>query len=835
MVFPFNINNVDDFYSNSEFGPSGYYPIGTGSIWHSGIHVNYTGGDRIIKPLIPGGRVVAFRLGYDYQTCDLPEKITQESYTHEFSNYKDNYEDVHEEELNYYKLKENTDNKYSVSNNFILLKHEIENEALNRNLVFYSLYMNLAPLTESNNDSRVLHTKDKMFYPDFMCDSATKKVKRGFQCESSFKPQGINQIGKPGFLKGEWYYDFCVFLEDSLFNAKENESIKSKSLYHHFDKSVKVYIRSEVKQQNSRKFYWPNKTEADIDAYDDGFGKTIYKYTINKIRPIYETTTAKKDVDYEIKGGKITIKTLKGLWLSGKTIEETDFKLLADKLLNQSFDVLYVESKPAFFCDSSYFSPVTFWSISSDLNSGGTKEYQVFDSNPYIYSYAETSLENIPVDFIEEISTKEIETKNLEEKLVGLEFKQTQENKYFITVSDKQKCEKTVFSWNEWFYDLNIHELDKNDIVCDKTLVTEETIKKFNKENRIYEYTAQDMEKWWYGAVLQSIYLKGIFGKEDKYEFAKTMIAQFRKAMCKHPLEWDQTLFDNTKIEETYRNVTETNLHGNIKEKLINESKASDIWKDSLQTYFKHENEFFFVHPVYFLNHLDRAEVFGFNPYKTYNKTYKKDTDLGKEGNNDGDSLEEKILLGTEDKPLDNPGFAPLAAKGKSGSDYPVYEGITYAACTSPFNILRIKAGDHSKSLRHTGIDLAPGGENTEIISLIYGTVWDRYFDADYGNIMLIKNDNENLLYMLCHLQGFIAKKGAPVTPGQPVALTGQTGEWGGTGIHLHLEVREIESISSTGVYTYNSVTQKIVWDSYKLQVTVRRNAFNHSEKYRVD
>ena len=234
-----------------------------------------------------------------------------------------------------------------------------------------------------------------------------------------------------------------------------------------------------------------------------------------------------------------------------------------------------------------------------------------------------------------------------------------------------------------------------------------------------------------------------------------------------------------------------------------------------------------------FAHHLDRAEVFGFNPYEIYNRIYPKDTDLGRKNNKIGDSLEEAKLIGTEAAPLDNPGFAPLAANDKKGDYYPIYNGITFAACTSPFNIKRVSASAPKTGLRHTGVDLAPGGQNTDIISFVYGTVWDCFDDKNYGNVMFIKNDNENLLYMLCHLQSFLVKKDDKVTPWQAVAITGRTGKWGGTGIHLHLEVREINTDDSSAVYTLYKNEKSMSWNSNYYHTKSRRNAFRHSETYK--
>lgn len=111
MNFPFDIQNYKELVDNSELGPGGYYPIGTGNIWHSGVHINYKGGDRIIRPIIPGGRVVAFRLSNEYQECGLPENITQDSFLHEFAHYQDKYAEIKDGDYSYYELDKTLEDK----------------------------------------------------------------------------------------------------------------------------------------------------------------------------------------------------------------------------------------------------------------------------------------------------------------------------------------------------------------------------------------------------------------------------------------------------------------------------------------------------------------------------------------------------------------------------------------------------------------------------------------------------------------------------------------------------------------------------------------------------
>lgn len=822
MTFPFDINNYNDLVNNSELGSSGYYPIGTGNFWHSGVHINYKSGDRIIKPLIPNGKVVLFRLNKEYEECELPEKLTEDSYNHEFANYKDKYTEVIEDDYKYYKLNDGDDNTYSISNNFVLLKHKIEDEHLSKPLEFYSLYMNLAPVTDKIQDSRVLHTKNKPFYPDCMLNETTKELKSGCVQIKYENSQFLTQIGKPGILKGEWYFDFCVFFEKSLFDFKEKILGKKIILFHHFDKSVKILKKTDKRKCESRKFYWPTGTKADITSYTDA-GETFYEYKINKIRPVFETSVAKANVDYKINGDKIKILKTDNLFLSSKKIAETEFTL--KNIINAKFDITYVQGKPAFFISSDYFDIAGFWTKNGNLNKQNeTDGIVVYDKNPLIYKYEEENLSEEFYSHITGVESKQIQTDNLDKEVVKLITDNGTE--VFIKASDKEKCMRSVFDWSSWFYQLNDLEFSKSDIVCDRTLATEFAIKFHNKAVENKELYEDMIEKWWYGSYLVDEYLKGIFGNSNKYEFAKSMRTEFRKAMCQHPLEWDKRLFNCDKIESDYRDVTNKNLHASIKNKLIKESEKTDIWENAFSKIFK-ENKFFFVNPVYFIYHLDRAGVFEYNPYRNYTHSYKQETTLTNPHRKIGDHLEDCELNGN----LDNPGFAPLAAKGMKGDEFPEFNGLVYGRCTSPFNIKRVRS-NLNEVLRHTGVDLASGnGSHTDIICLIYGEIWDTFEDKNYGKVMLVKNNNENLLYMLCHLSSY-AKTTGTVSPGDVVGKLGNTGEWGGSSAHLHLEVREIYEKEPDETYEFDEIAKIIIWKK-NYQTGARRNAFNHKEEYK--
>ena len=795
MNFPFDIQNYKELVDNSELGPGGYYPIGTGNIWHSGVHINYKGGDRIIRPIIPGGRVVAFRLNDEYQECELPENITQDSFLHEFAHYQNKYAEIQDGDYSYYELDKALEDKtYTVSNNFILLKHEIESKYLSKKLVFYSLYMNLAPVTDKTAETRTVHTNQKPFYPDFMLDDSTKKVKSGFNTVDYEKSQGLSEIGKPGFLKGSWYFDFCVFFENSLFNFKGKIFGEKKLLFHHFDENITLYTRSTKREVTSQKFYWPNGTEAEKVSYTDE-GKTVFQYKITKIRPIVEVSSAKENVDYKIEGEKITILKTDNLWLSGKKVSElSDFRL--KNIENKAFNFFYIDGngrirKPAFYVSSEYFEAISFWTTNGNLS--GTTECEVYDANPLVYDYEVFTPEETFYKSIIDIDTQEFETNNLNSPVVKVQT--DSDRALYIKVSDKNKCYRSAFNWTDWFYNLNALETHKDDIICDRTSVIEKLIECFNEQIKSLGISRVVLEKWWYGSQIVDEYLKGIFGSNEKYEFAKKMRDQFQKAVCRHPLEWDKVLFNCKKIEDSYFDITHTHLREHVKRKLVKESEQSDIWEGALQNVFK-KNEFYFVNPLYFAHHLDRAEVFGFNPYE--GKTYRELLN-GALDPIDGVDIDTA-------KVISNPGMTTLYdAKKDSRKAFVGYNGVKYSGVNGFFNAQYLPYHRGYTEYWHEGIDFR-GKTGATIVSLVYGTILrcGKRANNDEGFIIIQSKEDEQLFYLALHVDRTTikVKDGEAVYPGMALGQTVFLPDSKGNDVsHLHVSVIKLpEGVEAEGI-----------------------------------
>lgn len=91
--------------------------------------------------------------------------------------------------------------------------------------------------------------------------------------------------------------------------------------------------------------------------------------------------------------------------------------------------------------------------------------------------------------------------------------------------------------------------------------------------------------------------------------------------------------------------------------------------------------------------------------------------------------------------------------------------------------------GDRS----HAGVDVAvPVG--TPVRSMAGGEVVYTGYTSARGNYMKVQN-NDGTLSLYQHLNGFDARVGDTVSPGQRIATSGNTGV--GTGPHLHFELFE--------------------------------------------
>ena len=409
----------------------------------------------------------------------------------------------------------------------------------------------------------------------------------------------------------------------------------------------------------------------------------------------------------------------------------------------------------------------------------------------------------------------------------------------YIKVSDKNKCYRSAFNWTDWFYNLNALETHKDDIICDRTSVIEKLIECFNEQIKSLRITRVLLEKWWYGAKILDEYLKGIFGSNEKYEFAKKMRDQFQKAVCRHPLEWDKTLFNCKKIEDSYFDITHMHLREHVKTKLIKKSEKSDIWEGALQNLFK-KNDFFFVHPLYFARHLDRAAVFEFNPYegKKYSEIFANccnDDDIYDKDKKHIDKKYEEFYVKT------NPGFAPVYDLKFPSKNTPNVNG--YACFTGFFNSDYMNPHKNDKIAKseyyHEGVDFR-GGQGTDVVSLVYGEIICFGRSVSMGGIVLMRaRFDTSLYYLAVHLDETSfsnLKENKKISPSDRIA---KIGNYDSRGTHLHVSVIKLpEGVPPIGegankcksaTYKENGIWKFPTWGQESIYRSKMKNPFDYN------
>jgi len=131
-------------------------------------------------------------------------------------------------------------------------------------------------------------------------------------------------------------------------------------------------------------------------------------------------------------------------------------------------------------------------------------------------------------------------------------------------------------------------------------------------------------------------------------------------------------------------------------------------------------------------------------------------------------------------------GGAALLSIG-SGSSKKLFYPVKSGRKTSSFGE-RVDPISKKKEF-HNGIDIAvPKG--TTISAIDSGIVSNLYY-TDRGGMQLIVKHDSGMVSGFAHLARSLVKKGEKVKKGDPIALSGSTGET--TGAHLHLSLRNKE------------------------------------------
>ena len=810
LNYPESISNEISAYRLNENGLNGYYPIGVGNFWHSGIHLSISS-DTPVKPLI-SGKVIAYRIDKNYQKIDLPQKVSKEKLDEKYHNHKMFYT----EQDGIYVLNEkipSSEKKINFASNFILLEHFIQDRDSEESLKFYTLYTNIAS------------TSDKQAYQeDFITDGKIHILKDEEKLYCSL-------IGPAGYDRDEKYIEISCFMEKSLFDYK----FKSKKLiFLSADNYKDFYTREQIESSDRKHFYFTNRSRYVVKEII-----TSGNQTAKKIQLKYIAAYLPNGVDKASKNKTIIKKDapdIKYVILNETFVYKE--KTSNFNLINKSLDSFFSSYKGGkeytvtnilkngqtqILIDCSTCSPI--WIVDNDNFSSELDVENIYTENENVDYYEECPL-------FYSFKKKEISSTN---KIKGLTTntcfdKIKKEYCEIDGLSDiyvekqafEKKCYENAFKWDAFF---DNQEEFEDDIFCDKLSL----LKKIDDSSVIKDIFGANR-------MISDEEMKMFFGPNDHSLEMKAVVKNLRRIECKHPLEFDKAKFEKIKDEYNKRKEwTMGSMSDNNANSLKSQSKISDIWTDGLSKIFK-KNNFFFVHPVYFLNHLDKAGLFEFNPYhgKKYSEIFKTTTIPKIIGNNITETGESLVI--------DNPGFAPVYSNTGWGPNINGYTCITGFFNQDYINQKRGNGKTYKEDgytfFTHEGIDFR-GKEGTEIHAFIYGEVLAYGQFGSYGRTVFIANREKTGIYLLAHLSEYnisvLDKK--TIAPGDVIGKVGTSGPADEKGnidgkydAHLHLTF--FETNIYTDIYKYikkqNNGTLSIGenYDNNK-----RRNPFDHTSK----
>jgi murein DD-endopeptidase MepM/ murein hydrolase activator NlpD len=269
---------------------------------------------------------------------------------------------------------------------------------------------------------------------------------------------------------------------------------------------------------------------------------------------------------------------------------------------------------------------------------------------------------------------------------------------------------------------------------------------------------------------------------------------EIRRIMCNHPLEWDKTHYlENGTVKASL----EMFIAGEEWKRHLKEiAETLDIWdrlksKTIKGTTFT-KNSFWFAHPFYFINRLDRAGLVEFNPYFGLSFTRQ--------------WTENRVLASKRVTAKDNPGFAPLHERRDDAYDIENgyannlrrdRNGNGYAVPTGLFNQEYLGTTVYL----HEGVDLR-GAEKSPIYALIPAKVINYGYTHNYGRTVILADLNKKGIYLLGHLSGYkldTITRGAIVNVGDVVGYTGRShgfkNEFSDTYFkqHLHISYYDVQ------------------------------------------
>lgn len=797
MNIPFN-KTIKDLYRDSENGNTGFYPFGCGNLWHSGIHIKAN--NAIINPLIPG-QLIAYRLRQKNSTASLPECVTKtykETYLTGFS------ELYTQDEKNKTLYKRNQNRKIFSTDSFMLFKHSFPKLQYD----FYTLYSNLNFISDENESL----FKEKLIYDGTIQECSQENL------YFSSIPVGNEYNGKK-------YFDFVVFSDQNIFDKKYTEKKDEKMLFTEFPKDIKFYTVKVDEIESFDKYMIPSASDyKKLNEKSNAINKCA-EIELQSFNAYYRIDTDNKTKEKQViwvtpcnynnehidfrKNASAPIKN-EALKYMQKIFTDNDFVTKYKKKEDSRSKRTEIK-----FCDIGAENP-KFWIKGDDLNNFTSKVnecgkttgeqnsiYSVFNECPYKYSFSETDKPDNYEDF-------EVDNESeYEDSKTGVIYYKIKEKEIYVKKDDVKNCFADAFDWNRWFIDCTKKIGNSDGIICDKNALIKE-IKCNDELNELF-----NKAKKYYPLDFYRIF--GGYGENDSNNhLVKLIRRQTRKIICKHPLEFDKSLFPDNKdkckdfSKKYYKIAKETTvISPTTSACLRTESENFDIWDGGLSKIFTKGNNFFFLNPAYSLKHFERAGLLDFNPYegKKYSEIFAKGQTVKKIYTKDRKKIDKEYNQFTVKS---NPGFAPVYNKNLAG---PNING--FAPITGFFNVDYIGNHDDYEYYYHEGVDFR-GSNGTEVVSLVNGKIIKFGTSLSMqGCVLMQSNNDRDLYYLAVHLDDtsfskYNLKEGKYITPGDKIAKIGKYPN----GDHLHVSVIKLNKndtvISKSGIlYVENNTKLK--------------------------
>lgn len=791
MKLPFNATSIKNLIINNETGDGGYYPFGSSQFWHAGLHLHTSYEDKSVVDAILPGQVVSYRICENYVMVPLPKVIFDESLKQNLSKYIDLYEPKTEKifrpfrkngsddeyemreviETHYYMKKDVPEEKQKIeyANGFILLKHEFNIPELEKPLVFYTFYMNLAAKSE-------LSVEDKKIYDKFICDGEihylNEKRKERFE---------INKIGAAGLNNAKRYIEIAVIQKESLFSYRINKKLQKEQIRKIFYSAKNIndfYTRKKTDIQ-SKITVLPKYSVLYVQDEIRSGEKTAKKVCFKKIAVYLPTASMDKPKSGDKKALLIDVKsatvyTTKYTNENFPAIEEVRSATESQLKKGAEFSVMDMSGTQPLI-RLGFTETKSFWIIdgTNGLNLPEIeKQYElensildipVYDECPIYSEFTKNKDTSIDKDKITGFSNLVYLDKN---KTCYYEL--LNQKNVFVKADDSEHCYVCPFEWGKFFHDETSME---GGLFCDRThLFTKYDktglLKDLYMTNAEHDYITEDE-------------LHLVYGNKGDFQGASELREEIRKVVCRHAIEFDESLFNN--IHKEWSKHKDWGCHYLDKNMFSKSLQITEVWRNGLQKEFK-KNELYFVHPFYFFEHLQKAVTLTFNPY--YNFTYDQ-----VHGGSIGKNVDKEKLI------TDNPGFAPVWSDcGRAPN--PNING--FAAITGFFNEDYADENHYTQydNYYHEGVDFR-GTVGTDIVSFICGRVLAYGYFGPYGRAIFVEDFGSKGIYLLGHLNSYnnsVLDTGL-VKPGDIVGKVGTSGE--------HHPARIVDGISQPAGYDY--------------------------------